>query len=294
VLFVTLPHDQVDVNVHPTKNAVRFEASTKVHDAVVAGISESLKAFDRPVWGDWRPSHSKPQEESLTYQLHPVEGKVTEPAPAPQAPIAPAEEAVPLWSEKAFSSLKILGQLHHTYVVCESKDGLVLIDQHAAHERVVFDSLKAGYDKSNVATQGLLVPETLELSHREASILELLLEDLRNMGLEIEPFGGKTYVIKSVPALLAGKPAKPLVMEILEKAAEIDVASDLGRGIEETLTIMACHGAIRANQKLAREQMQTLLEQLDNLSNPSHCPHGRPTFIVRDMRQVEKDFKRVV
>jgi DNA mismatch repair protein MutL len=296
VLFVKLPPDQLDVNVHPTKNAVRFVASSQVHDTVARAVSEGLKRFDRPTWGELRTPPSRPRKAPAAYRLYPLEREVSEPNPVPATPppVVPAEGTVPLWSEKSFSSLKILGQLHNTYIVCESSDGLVLVDQHAAHERVVFDSLKAGYDRSKVTTQGLLVPETLELSHREANILEMLMKDLNHMGLEIEPFGGNTYVIKSVPALLAGKSIKPLVMEILEKAAEIDVASDVKRGIEASLTLIACHGAIRANQRLAREQMQRLLEQLDDLENPSHCPHGRPTYILRNLRQVEKDFKRIV
>jgi DNA mismatch repair protein MutL len=199
----------------------------------------------------------------------------------------------PLWPEKSFGALRVVGQLHNTYIVCESEDGLVLVDQHAAHERVVFESLKSAYRRSAVSTQGLLVPETLELTHREAGILDTLIKDLNDMGLQIEPFGGKTYVIKSVPSLLAGRPVKPLVMEILEKVAEIGHGS-LDRALDECLSIMACHGAIRANQKLAETQMKTLLDQLDALEHGSHCPHGRPTYIHRSLRQVEKDFKRIV
>jgi DNA mismatch repair protein MutL len=296
VLFVNLPNDQIDVNVHPTKSAVRFEAPGKVHDGVARAVSESLKRFDRPGWGDAATLKSTPHKHLQPYRLYPDRGKVREPEPAtaPRPSVVPAEATAPLWSRKSFSTLKILGQLHNTYIVCEAHDGMVLIDQHAAHERVLFESLKAGYKEAAIAVQGLLVPETLELSHREATILKMLLKDLNKMGLGIEPFGGQTYLIKSVPALLAGRPAKPLVMEILEKAAEIDLASDLQRGLEASLTLMACHGAIRANQSLAEEQMRTLLKQLDNLENPSHCPHGRPTYVIRSLRQVEKDFKRIV
>jgi DNA mismatch repair protein MutL len=297
VICVKLPHDEVDVNVHPTKNAVRFEAPNQVHDTVATAVSETLKRFDRPVWGKTPPTQPQLQKDPQPYRLQPVHGAVSEHRPAPPAPPPPAvasDSTVALWPEKTFSSLRILGQLHNTYIVCESNEGMVLVDQHAAHERVVFDSHKRGYEQSGGATQGLLVPETLELSHREADILNRLLDHLNDMGLKIEPFGGSTYVVKSVPAVLTGKAVKPLLMEILEKAAEIDLATDLNRGIEESLTLMACHGAIRANQKLAPEQMKTLLEQLDDLENPSHCPHGRPTFIVRDWHQVEKDFKRIV
>jgi DNA mismatch repair protein MutL len=232
----------------------------------------------------------------MPYRLSLSRGVVSEPKPEVpfETPSHEPQTTPPLWPDKSFSSLRVIGQLHDTYIVCESEDGLVLIDQHAAHERVVFESLKAAYRRSAVAKQGLLVPETLELTHREAGILETLLEGLRDMGLEIEPFGGKTYLIKSVPALLAGRPIKPLVMEIVEKAAEIGLASGLERGVDECLSIMACHGAIRANQRLVEAQMKALLEQLDALEHASHCPHGRPTYIHRSLRQVEKDFKRIV
>ncbi len=294
VLFVSLPHDQVDVNVHPTKNSVRFAAPKRVHDVVKKAVSESLQRFDRPKWG--QTLTMKPVHRPSPYRLSPFRGVVSEPKPEPafREPSHEPKTTRPLWQEKSFSSLRVIGQLHDTYIVCDSGDGLVLIDQHAAHERVVFESLKAAYTRSAVTMQGLLVPETLELTHREASILEALLKDLRNMGLEVEPFGGKTYRIKSVPALLAGRPVKPLVMEILEKAADMGLTSGLDRGVDECLSIMACHGAIRANQKLAQEQMKALLKQLDTLEHASHCPHGRPTYIHRSLRQVEKDFKRIV
>jgi DNA mismatch repair protein MutL len=188
----------------------------------------------------------------------------------------------------------LIGQLHNSYIVCESEDGIVLIDQHAAHERVVYESLKAAYKRSAIVTQGLLVPETIELNHREAGILETLLEDLRNMGVEIEPFGGRTYLIKSVPALLAGRAVKPLIMEIVEKAADIGLLSGMDRGVDECLAIMACHGAIRANQQLGEKQIKALLEQMDDVPQASRCPHGRPTLIRQSLREVEKDFKRIV
>ena len=294
VLNVKLAPDQVDVNVHPTKNSVRFEAPKQVHDVFVMAVSESLQKFDRPVWG--QIIAAKQSQQPIPYTLSPSSGVVSEPKSefTPQTYTQTPEATPTLWPEKSFSSLRIIGQLHNTYIVCESDDGFVLIDQHAAHERFVFETLKTSYSRSSIATQGLLVPETLELNHREGGILETLIVDLGGMGLEIEPFGGNTYLIKSVPALLAGRPIKPLIMEIVEKAAEIGLATTLHKGVEECLTIMACHGAIRANQRLADEQMKALLEQLDTLDNASHCPHGRPTYIHRTMQQIEKDFKRIV
>jgi DNA mismatch repair protein MutL len=294
VLFVTLPPDQVDVNVHPTKSSVRFAAPRQVHGAIAKGVAETLRVLDRPAWGQ-RPQ-LRPAHRPHRYTIFPSRGEIREPAVSPQPmPSSPPRQATPrLWEDKPFSSLRIIGQLHNTYLVCESEDGLVLIDQHAAHERVVFEALKSGYSDSATATQGLLIPETLELSHREASILDTLLKDLGDIGVGIEPFGGRTYLIRSVPDILAGKPAGPLVMEIIEKVAEIGLASGLHRSVDECLIIMACHGAIRARERLSNEQMKTLLRQLDGLDNATHCPHGRPILIRQSFYQIERDFKRIV
>jgi DNA mismatch repair protein MutL len=199
-----------------------------------------------------------------------------------------------LWEEKPFSSLRVIGQLHNSFIVCESEEGLVLIDQHAAHERVVFESLKAAYKNSKIITQGLLIPEKLELSHREAAILDSLIESLGDLGVGVEPFGGKTYLVRSVPDILAEKSISPLIMEIIDKGAEFGLASGLDRMIDECLILMACHGAIRAKAKLSDDEMRALLKQLDALEDPGHCPHGRPTLIRQSLYQIQKDFKRIV
>lgn len=298
VLFLNIPAQEVDVNVHPTKSSVRFAAPKKVHDAVMRGVAGSLRHFDRPGWGQApvRAPLGRPKQGAILYRPAPAPGSVREPI-TELTPVARGREpgqAAALFPEKRFSSLRILGQLHDTYIVCESEDGMVLIDQHAAHERVVFESLKSAYNGSSVATQGLLVPETLELGHREADILEGLVKGMKDMGIEIEHFGGGTYIVKSVPALLAGKPVKPLVLELVEKAAELGVATELYGKVDECLAVMACHAAIRANQRLAVEQMRALLRQLDEIENPSRCPHGRPTYVHWPLRGLEKDFKRVV
>jgi DNA mismatch repair protein MutL len=293
VLFVTLPFDQVDVNVHPTKNIVRFQAPNQVHNAISSGISKTLVAVDRPGWGTAAPSVAGGRH--YTYRLSPPRSEIAEPRRAcfSKHVSPPSRTPQPLWQERP-SSLRIIGQLHDTYILCESEKGLVLIDQHAAHERVVFEALKAAYDRTDMARQGMLIPERLELSHREADILDALLKDLGQMGVDIEAFGRRTYLIRSVPEILAGKPVKPLIMEIIEKAEEIGLASGIHKAIDESLMIMACHGAIRAHERLSREEIKTLLSQLDSLDNATHCPHGRPTMIHQSLRQIEKDFKRIV
>ena len=138
------------------------------------------------------------------------------------------------------------------------------------------------------------MPETVELDYREAGILEKLLEQLEPLGLDIEPFGGNTFVIKAVPSLLAGREAAPLVREIVEAVADSGLEATPEKALDECLKRMACHGAIRARQSLDETQVNALLRQLDACGNPSHCPHGRPTWIHWDVRELEKLFNRVL
>ena len=190
--------------------------------------------------------------------------------------------------------MRIIGQLHNTYIVCEADAGLILIDQHAAHERILFEALSSRAAGTKPAAQRLLVPETIELGFREGGVLEKLLNELAEIGLEIEPFGGNTFVVKAVPTLLAGREVKPLVLEIVEKIVEIGSGPALSEMLDQCRMVMACHGAIRANQALTEKQIKGLLLQLDDCQNPSHCPHGRPTWLRWELRELEKSFKRIV
>ncbi len=293
VLFLTLPVDQVDVNVHPTKSSVRFAAPQNIHNVLAKGIADAMQSSDRPVWGQRPPA--RPVVRPSRPIAFPSSGRVSEPAAAFRPSKLPSPVPAPrLWEKRPFSSLRVMGQLHNSYIVCEAEDGLVMIDQHAAHERVVFESLKKAYGHSRIAKQGLLIPERLELSHREAAILDSLLEDLSKIGLDVELFGGKTYLVRSVPDLLADKPVEPLITEIIDKVAETGVFAGIENMVDECLILMACHGAIRARKKLSEEEMKALLKQMDTLEDPAHCPHGRPTVIRKAMHDIEKDFKRIL
>ena len=132
------------------------------------------------------------------------------------------------------------------------------------------------------------------LGYREAGVLERVIPELKEMGLDIEPFGGNTFVVKAVPVLLAEREIKPILIEMVEKIAEIGAAPGLDQALDQSRMVMACHGAIRANQALSETQIKGLLGQLDGCHNPSHCPHGRPTWIRWDMRSLDKSFKRIV
>ncbi|MGD8541448.1 MAG: DNA mismatch repair endonuclease MutL [Desulfobacteraceae bacterium] len=323
VLFLNVPFDQVDVNVHPTKHEIRFAQPKAVHDVIAAAVARALQGADTPRWqpptaappavrqppppADGTPTAEKTVAEPRPTFGQPPPAAASEPAPgappdltSPAASASAGAAAAPvrqadLWQARRFGSLRVIGQLHDTYILCESPQGLILIDQHAAHERIFFEALKArSAGRSSQPSQRLLVPETVELGFRESQLLEGLLPRLAALGLEIEPFGGNTFAVKAVPAMLAGGEIRPLVTALVEKMAETGLAPDVAAALDDCLMVIACHGAIRAHQALSVPQLQSLLAQLDACDNPSHCPHGRPTWIQWSVRFLEKAFKRLV
>lgn len=201
-------------------------------------------------------------------------------------------------SVQSASCFNIIGQAFSTYIIAESDQGLFLVDQHAAHERIIYERLKKRAASFRPPSQGLVVPETMEFGFREAALLEKIIPDLLLLGIEIEPFGGSTFIIKSVPAIIDDKDIKPLIVEMVEKILE----SGLNAGdddqkeewLDEVFTLMSCHSAIRANQRLNQSEMENLLNDLEKCDNSYHCPHGRPTRIKWSQYEIEKLFKRVV
>jgi DNA mismatch repair protein MutL len=321
VIFLEVPFDQVDVNVHPTKHEVRFANQKAIHNAVSQAVGSVLRSAERsrrqeitpditdsPLVAEPRkkfparfsPSPWKPAGGDAPPRSAPLENRPPFDLTAPAAPEGAAAASAPerqpsLWQRKPFGDLTIIGQWHQTYILCESEDGLILIDQHAAHERVLYEQLKNQQSqKKRPPAQKLLLPETMELGFEEAARLDKLLPELKAMGLEIEPFGGSTFVIKAVPTLLAGREAAPLVSEIVEKMAELDFQSGAADAFDPFLKLMACHGSIRAHQRLSEQEMRQLLDQMDACDTPSNCPHGRPTWIKWGLRTVEKAFSRIV
>jgi DNA mismatch repair protein MutL len=296
VLFIQIPFDQVDVNVHPTKNEVRFADSTRVHNATVTSVKAALASAEKPTGTTY-----KTIEPEKTHVFDPVLNFKTNNGKGAfgaekymyhmSRPAEPQQE--PLWHNNFFRGLRVIGQLHHTYILCESSQGLIMVDQHAAHERILYENIKKRKAPLN-AVQKQIVCETIDLNYREKDILEKIIPELATLGLHIEPFGGDTFVVKSVPALLSGKDIRPIILEIVETMADVGFSAGLSKKIDQCLMLMACHGAIRANQHLSTEEINGLLNQLDECDNSSCCPHGRPTWIKWDLTFFDKSFKRIV
>ncbi len=322
VLFIELPFDRVDVNVHPTKHEIRFADQRRVHEAVQSEVAAALNRSERRLWAV--DTHSDageavadpPAAYGAIDRRRSLPEKDTRPfvyrhAPASTMPAEPPAETVPresstaeappsakppvqagLWTGARFAQLAVIGQFHGTYIICQNEQGLILIDQHAAHERIVYEELKQRAGR--VDSQRLLMPETVELGYAEAQLLEQLVPRLSDMGLELEPFGGNTFVIKAVPAVLDDRDITGVVVEIADRASAIGTAAGLDKILDECRMVMACHNAVRAHQRLSREQIDRMLTRLDRCDNPSHCPHGRPTWIQWTVNDLEKAFKRIV
>ncbi|WP_321416464.1 DNA mismatch repair endonuclease MutL [uncultured Desulfobacter sp.] len=192
------------------------------------------------------------------------------------------------------SGVRVVGQVLNIYIVVENENHLILVDQHAAHERIVFEQLLKRYKQMDVQSQSLAVPEVLELSHKEAVVLESITNELADLGIRVEPFGGTSFVIKAVPVLVEEKNVGSMVVEMVEKISHANGTGLKDDWLQDALATMACHRSVRGGQSMSVKEMTALVEQLFVCENPMHCPHGRPVFVSFDARSLEKLFKRLV
>jgi DNA mismatch repair protein MutL len=315
-LFVTLDPHEVDVNVHPAKAEVRFRDPQLIRGLLVRALQEALMresrraattggsatiaAFTprRGTW-DWRNSPARPAE-ARGFSTLGRGGAALGFAEAAQAAFevgGPSADARVDFVEPAQNLIeRPLGaaraQVHETYIVAQTRDGLVIVDQHAAHERIVYERMKAAIDKSGVARQILLIPEIVELDEADVERLTARAAELLRYGLAIEPFGPGAVAVRETPSLLGEIDAKALVRNLAEHMAEWDEALPLERRLMHVAATMACHGSVRAGRRLKPEEMNALLREMESVPNSGQCNHGRPTYVELKLTDIERLFGR--
>ena len=309
VLFLDLPLDRVDVNVHPQKLEVRFQDARAATDAIHHAVSEALRPSPwlrhRPVASGVdgtpaAPMAAEPGGDDVAGVLAIARERTAErardllPFPVPAGPVpspgaslspGPASAQVPGY----FGSMRYVGQHARTYLVCEAPGGaLVVIDQHASHERVLFHRLREARRGRGLESQPFLVPPVVTLPPAAARAVEGAVGDLAAVGLEVEPFGGDAFAVKSAPALLGGAAMAPLLTDLAEQVEEAERGSAVGEALDGLLATMACHAAVRANQDLTREEARALLDALDAIDFKARCPHGRPVVVELPLAELER------
>ncbi len=275
VINLWLHPSEVDVNVHPTKLEVKFRNEHLVFSSLQRAVRQTL-TYEMPVPRVEEEvsfkSYFKPSQKVWVGEKGARSGYDFSTLPLP-------EVNLPV--------LRLLGQIESSYLVAEGPDGLYLIDQHAAHERILFEQIKRQRDEKKVEIQGLLEPATFEVSPRENEALKLYSESLAEFGFAIEPFGSRTYLVRSIPALLSGGDWMGALRELLNSLLEEGEIE----WWEKVAISLACHGAVKAGQVLSREEMLNLLLELERL-NIKTCPHGRPTMICFSSERLKREFGR--
>ncbi len=304
-LFVDGPEDEIDVNVHPAKAEVRFRDATLVRGLIVGALRHALAdgghrastTVAATALGAFRPAGSHPGGGALAspprfaFPLAPPTLALAESVNAFLA--ADADAAAPTPGSGREAPLGAArAQLHGTYILAETATGIVLVDQHAAHERLVHERIKADLARHGVARQTLLLPEIVELDEGVAARLAARARELAEFGLVIEAFGPGAVVVREVPALLPGLDVAGLVRDLADELAEWGDALSLKERVETVCGTLACHTSVRAGRHLSPAEMDALLRQMEVTPNSGQCNHGRPTYVALDLADIERLFGR--
>jgi DNA mismatch repair protein MutL len=313
-LFVTLDPHEVDVNVHPAKTEVRFRNAGLVRALIVHSLQAGLlreggraastggsatlaalrPAMPRGGW-DWRHSPARPAFGAASAAAMPAGfADAAQAAFAVGAPAADTRadivEATPDLIDHPLGAAR--AQVHETYIVAQTRDGLVVVDQHAAHERLVYERLKSALARDGVARQIMLIPDIVELDETDVERLAARAEELARFGLLIEPFGPGALAVRETPALLGEIDAAALLRDLAEHMAEWDDSLPLERKLLHVAATMACHGSVRAGRRLRPEEMNALLREMEATPNSGQCNHGRPTYVELKLSDIERLFGR--
>jgi DNA mismatch repair protein MutL len=327
-LFIDAPTDTVDVNVHPAKAEVRFQDAALVRGLIVGGLRHALadaghrasttvaegtlRAFRTPEtapqegqsWdGEYR--QHQPDYKHLkglsgvpyTGAAYGVSGNA---ALSPSArldldapPAARQHAAEPLPAATIDSPLgAACAQLHETYIVAQTRDGIVIVDQHAAHERLVYEKMKAQLEAGGIARQPLLIPEIVELDDKSAGFIMERRAELEELGLVVESFGQGAIAVQEVPALLGKTDVRQMIRDLADDIAAYGATTGLREKLQEVCGTMACHGSVRAGRRLTGEEMNALLRQMEKTPHAGQCNHGRPTYVELKLNDIEKLFGR--
>jgi DNA mismatch repair protein MutL len=319
-LFLDVPADQVDVNVHPAKTEVRFRDPALARGMIVSGLRRALdeaghRSVQRPseaALGMWQPGQLSPspsgeglewglsasngleetEEQGLTHHsglaLH--DRRPTFFTPPPQARAEVAHAPVPQTIDFPLGVAR--GQVAKTYIVAEAEDGLVLVDQHAAHERLVLERMRRAMQGGGVASQALLLPEVVELDEPACDRLEARIDELAQFGLELERFGPRAILVRATPAALGQGDVHGLVTDLADELASFDEALSLKERLDHVASTMACHGSVRAGRVLSVAEMNALLREMEVTPHSGQCNHGRPTWVKLAHGDIEKLFGR--
>ena len=304
-LFLDLPPDRVDVNVHPAKTEIRFRDAGRVRSLIVSALRRALAeeghraaapagfhmggvgAAAAPLMGRFRPGGTAAPplelaERAAVWQA-PLDPALAPSAPPP-APEAPDAAGLPLGAARA--------QLHDTYIVTQTGDGIVLVDQHAAHERLVLERMRRALADGPPPRQALLLPEVVELDEAGAERLAAKAEELGELGLVLERFGSEAVLVRETPAALGEADVKGLVRDLADDLAEHGLALALKERLEDVAATMACHGSVRAGRRLGAQEMDALLREMEATPRSGQCNHGRPTYVELKLADIERLFGR--
>ena len=321
-LFVDLAPDMVDVNVHPTKAEVRFRNAALVRGLIVSALKRALAAAGhhaattvadetlaamRPHtggagrgaagpdrgYGPPPPSGAPLLAEAQSRYHAPLDGPSARVEGAPPTAEAAAHAAESEERAPAAYPLGVArGQVHGTYVVAQTGDGIVIVDQHAAHERIVYERMKAALADAGIQRQILLIPEVVELDDAAVARLEARAGELADLGLVLERFGAGAVVVREVPALIGDGNTQGLVRDLADELGEWDDSSSLRQRLADVCSTMACHGSVRAGRSLNADEMNALLRQMEATPHAGQCNHGRPTYVELKLADIERLFGR--
>ena len=304
VLNLICDPERVDVNVHPAKSEVRFRDPEAARSLIITGLRTALTGAGHrasstvagATLAALRPE-TQGADQARIYQMDRPSGISLSRAFALQAPSGFAEapapyEAQPAAQDTTFPLGAARAQVHENYIIAQTQTGIVIVDQHAAHERLVYERLKRQRDETGIKAQALLIPEIIELGADDAARLLAVAEGLAALGLTIEPFGGHAIAVRETPAILGNVSARALVQDVLDELADQGDSPSLLAKMDAILSRMACHGSIRSGRQMRAEEMNALLREMEDTPLSGQCNHGRPTYVELKLSDIERLFGR--